>query len=346
MVKSVNREMQRDLNSECVSQQIGHYRQSLKLYQRVPENVSRVLDAGCGSGFFTKWLGDKFETVIGVELIEEFSKKARNRYQVDVRTMALDKTSFSDGYFCCITADNVIEHVEDPVATLLEFNRILNIKGRALIAMPMDKRNPSWITLAHLWKTELAEVLKCFSMAGFAVLEHESVNVLEQFQFNYMPSNHTTEYFVLEKELERKINDLTSDERRFALELNNQCRENIDVGADVREKKAGSKYCEGIMLMHKNMVTDASERFSQALEINPYYKDAKFQLGQCYEKMGDRKRAIESYEFLLQNLNGDHASGRIALINCLCSESRLDEAKNHLYELRFRNPDVSFTLEI
>ncbi|RQW04878.1 hypothetical protein EH223_06460 [candidate division KSB1 bacterium] len=68
---------------------------------------------------------------------------------------------------------------------------------------------------------------------------------------------------------------------------------------------------------------DAEQSFLKALELNPGYINAHFQLAKTYEKMKARDKAITHYETLLQLPNRDHQDQAIKTK----AEKRLDEIK-------------------
>ncbi len=96
---------------------------------------ARVLDAGCGSGRTLQELVDYGE-VSGIELNEEAAELARRRGHGDIRIGRLEELPWDDGTFDLITCLDVIEHVPDDVAALVELRRVCAPGGWLLVTVP------------------------------------------------------------------------------------------------------------------------------------------------------------------------------------------------------------------
>jgi 2-polyprenyl-6-hydroxyphenyl methylase/3-demethylubiquinone-9 3-methyltransferase len=102
------------------------------------------LDAGCGTGFLSRWLADKGAHVESVDLApnmlalcQHFRRQyaAQDRLKeprlVDVNLLPYPADSF-DGILC----SSVLEYVEDPATTLREFRRVLSPGGWLAVSVP------------------------------------------------------------------------------------------------------------------------------------------------------------------------------------------------------------------
>lgn len=116
--------------------------------QLSPEQVKgrRVLDAGCGTGHFSRVLSDWGAELVSVDvgegLLSEVGKKCRTRaVKADVL-----KLPFPEGSFDLVLCTEVIEHTPDPRAAVAELCRVLAPKGLLLLTVP----NRFWLPLAVL----------------------------------------------------------------------------------------------------------------------------------------------------------------------------------------------------
>jgi SAM-dependent methyltransferase len=98
----------------------------------------RVLDLGCGEGWFTAALAAHGAHAVGVDVVEEPLRRARERDPgLDVRLGVLDgPLPLEDGSFDVVWAGELIEHVVDVVGWLSEVRRVLPSGGRLLATTP------------------------------------------------------------------------------------------------------------------------------------------------------------------------------------------------------------------
>lgn len=85
----------------------------------------RLLDLGCSYGAFMVLAESTGWNTSGVELSESTAKFAREERHLDVFTGTVEQAAYPDGHFDVITLWDVIEHFDDPAATLAEINRII-----------------------------------------------------------------------------------------------------------------------------------------------------------------------------------------------------------------------------
>lgn len=101
----------------------------------------KYLDIGCNKGFLlTAGIEENFD-VYGVELVTVLVRPFCNTYPQFSKQVYSDKfcdvaQRFNAGYFDLITAIDVVEHFEDPLADLKEVHRILKDDGVFVIQTP------------------------------------------------------------------------------------------------------------------------------------------------------------------------------------------------------------------
>ncbi len=89
----------------------------------------RFLDVGCGVGYML-WAAQELGwEVEGVDPPRSFIETGKERLGVDGRAMFLSQPNFPNDYFDGILMSSILEHLYEPIDTLVEVRRILNPKG-------------------------------------------------------------------------------------------------------------------------------------------------------------------------------------------------------------------------
>jgi 2-polyprenyl-3-methyl-5-hydroxy-6-metoxy-1,4-benzoquinol methylase len=99
---------------------------------------TRVLDLGCGEGWFAAELSRAGAEVLAVDVAEEPLRRARER-NPGLRTQLIDgegEWEIADASFDLVWAGEVIEHVADTSRWLSELRRVLRSGGRLLLTTP------------------------------------------------------------------------------------------------------------------------------------------------------------------------------------------------------------------
>lgn len=95
----------------------------------------KILDIGCGYGFFLSQMKAKGWQTCGIDVSETAISYASNR-SLDVALGTLDNIKYEDNSFDAITLFYVLEHLPDPLKTLHEIRRILKPNGLLLLRVP------------------------------------------------------------------------------------------------------------------------------------------------------------------------------------------------------------------
>ena len=143
----------------------------------------RLLDVGCATGLFLRGIRELEWQVAGVELSDHAASYARQNFGLDVKTGTLEEAAFASGSFDVVTMWDVIEHVFDPKATLMEVARVLRPGGIIVASTPnpnsVEARlfGPYWIGWErprhlHLFTTSVMS--NFLEDAGFTLLGFES----------------------------------------------------------------------------------------------------------------------------------------------------------------------------
>lgn len=111
----------------------------------------KILDAGCGTGWFSQLAcqkeGDVFSLDTGKNLLCEVAKKCNSQRVVgDVCNLPFD-----DGVFDYVISSEVIEHTENPKTAIRELMRVVKPNGVLILTTP-NRRWHFAITLANFLK--------------------------------------------------------------------------------------------------------------------------------------------------------------------------------------------------
>ena len=138
-----NRLEERDLHLSDLAEELAFVRTL---------SPGRVLDVGCGLGFFLSGLDPAWERH-GVELSAFAAEHASQVAQVHVGT--LDSAGYPDQHFDLVIAHHVIEHVADPGALLLEMRANYDL----------DPAGPDARGLADRWDALTARTMRAYESA-------------------------------------------------------------------------------------------------------------------------------------------------------------------------------------
>jgi len=96
----------------------------------------RVLDIGCGFGFFLKEMRERGWEVTGLEMSLSGISYARNTFKLPVLFTEFEKADLPEGHFDVIAAFYVIEHAYNPLLFLQRVHALLKPKGVVILRYP------------------------------------------------------------------------------------------------------------------------------------------------------------------------------------------------------------------
>jgi SAM-dependent methyltransferase len=159
--------------------------QSFYLQDMIPLDTDRVLDFGCGAGYWSARIAELYPwmTVVGVDGGAAFIEKARARHASDRVTFEradFQALPFEAESFDCVYADNTIEHSHDVQAAFGEIHRVLKPGGSLVAALPLDALKPDSDCDNHTWKTTEAQARLRLERGGFTDIHCEVIDTFRQ----------------------------------------------------------------------------------------------------------------------------------------------------------------------
>ena len=144
------------------------YRSRLAIMRRLTGlHGGHVLEVGCGSGLFLRFLRDAGYAVDGVETSAADAAYARERLGLSVFEGALERLPLELGSYDAVVMVYVLEHIPDPAATLARIRDLLKPGGWAVLGLPvMDSGQARWLGARWSAVTEAPRHVAIPSAAG------------------------------------------------------------------------------------------------------------------------------------------------------------------------------------
>jgi 2-polyprenyl-3-methyl-5-hydroxy-6-metoxy-1,4-benzoquinol methylase len=149
---------------------------------RVRAGSGRLLDIGCGYGYFLKEMKSRGWMVEGIEISQTGRQYARDKWNIDVHSQSLENLNIPENSFEVITLFYVIEHVLDPLSLLIEMKRVIKPGGLILLRWPhstpivrmlgpLSQKLDLYHTPYHLYDFSPKTMEKMLKSCGFAEIE-------------------------------------------------------------------------------------------------------------------------------------------------------------------------------
>ena len=153
------------------------------LTQRFPQG-GRILDVGCGRGFFLQSLGKEWERH-GVEPSQSAADYAARENGIPVHAGSLFSVKLPDAFFDVVTLFDVMEHLAEPAKIVAEVRRVLKPGGSLLIgtgncgSLAARLAGAQWVYLAipdHVSFFSEASLRRVLAAAGFKEILFHSLH--------------------------------------------------------------------------------------------------------------------------------------------------------------------------
>jgi 2-polyprenyl-3-methyl-5-hydroxy-6-metoxy-1,4-benzoquinol methylase len=182
-----------------------HLKQGYKYHKMIKDykKQGRILDIGCSAGFFLKAAKEDGWEAYGLELSDDTAEIARRSFGLNILNGCLIETTYESNFFDVVTLWDTIEHIEDPLKTMLIINKILKENGIVAISTPnidglfpklsykigkFIKYWPHPEPPAHLFQFSEKTLSKLLNQAGFEVLKTTHSRIPIQYTFGSVKS--------------------------------------------------------------------------------------------------------------------------------------------------------------
>lgn len=144
----------------------------------VKERAGKLLDIGCGYGFFLGEMKSRGWHVQGIEISRAGRQHVRETWGIQVHSQALEDLPLSENAFDVVTLFYVVEHVVDPNVLLKKVHHILKPRGLVLLRWPhttpiaslmgpLSKRLDLYHTPYHLYDFTPKTMKMLLAKSGF-----------------------------------------------------------------------------------------------------------------------------------------------------------------------------------
>jgi len=112
------------------------FAKTASLVQEMIPIPGRLLDVGCGYGFFLEEMAQRGWQVEGIEISDTGLSFAREQLGLNVSDRPLPRPDWQDNCYDVITLFYVIEHLQNPLGVIREAHRLLRTGGLLLLRWP------------------------------------------------------------------------------------------------------------------------------------------------------------------------------------------------------------------
>jgi len=186
----------------------------------LPENISKILDIGCGQGHFLKLVKEvTYAETWGLEMVATEANIAKN--YVDKILVGRIEDSLElipDNYFDCITLNDVLEHLIEPKEVLKMISEKLTQNGIIVASIPnvrfienlyeliikkdWEYKTEGILDYTHLRFFTKRSMKRLFVEAGYKLLKQEGINktrsrklqILNFFTFGFFSDTKYCQY--------------------------------------------------------------------------------------------------------------------------------------------------------
>jgi len=187
------------IDSPEMAKRLDQEKQRLRFFRSLKKK-GKVLDIGCGRGYFLLACRNKGYQVEGVDLSADVAAYVRRELNIPVHVGETNDVRIPDGSFDVITMWHALEHTTDPNINLQKARQWLKDDGILVVDVPNYAGHDAvktwnhwlgWQLPYHLYHFTDESLTALLRKHGFAVIRHKhflSEYVKQELEKHYMPS--------------------------------------------------------------------------------------------------------------------------------------------------------------
>jgi len=156
----------------------------------MPATLGSALELGSGYGVLAQTLAPRATRYACLDLDARMFRGLRHDLGQSGIVGDVQQLPFASGSFDSVVANNVLEHLTDPLQGLREVRRVLVPGGRLFTLIPFDALNSRHELIAHDWKLDRRSLEAAVIAAGFTVARLTVINLYERGVSGAFPSCH------------------------------------------------------------------------------------------------------------------------------------------------------------
>jgi 2-polyprenyl-3-methyl-5-hydroxy-6-metoxy-1,4-benzoquinol methylase len=98
----------------------------------------KLLDVGCGDGFFLDKIKDIDLEVYGIDISKKRIERAAKKSRATLFQCVAEKMPFKKNFFDIIVCTDVLEHVQNPLQVINEIKRVCKENGIVFVSFPNE----------------------------------------------------------------------------------------------------------------------------------------------------------------------------------------------------------------
>lgn len=182
-----------------ISKHAERRRAEVTVYLLQPQRNDLILDVGCGDGYQMSYFVGRAQRIVGIDRSLVKLKEARKKVRsMDLICASSEKLPFQQEIFSKVTCLELLEHLNNPVETLEEIERVIKDVGKLVVSVPYRQRivytrcihcgkpTPLWGHLHSFDEQKIASILP----ANFTILRQVRIcNPIASYPiFSFLPT--------------------------------------------------------------------------------------------------------------------------------------------------------------